>query len=661
MRKPGNIKRSKGDTPYNGNNFIKLVLCCAVLLAALIFIADAPMLRAVRHNAADAEYRNNGAENLLCDVFTTAEQPVPAAGSGEAAAVRENGETLPPNARPAPDRTGGGSDDALLHGSDACYGTETEAFSEQPSTLPDEAVVQDEANAPDLREEGVQIARQDQPALASVRTLYIEPSGRYQNMLNTASDVINYEFSVGERGVLYYELLSDAENGAAWKVHLYQQYYVNGSGEETAYRPLNTLNATAKNVKNSAPGIGLAPGRYRISVTSDGIFSSALFTLGIEFYPGCAYEIEYNDSVTRYTEIYADVSVKGSASFYDNGRDTDWYMIRTYSDCAFDLLFTHAESKQITVAFKIYLYDADMRELYSGNSLLSDSSITSGRVGVPAGTYFIQVQGRVYTDSEYTLTVRRDTADFEKEPNDGFALATPIVPGETLRGAISSRSGNSDRDYYVLTLQNPGYVSVSMNNLIPAEESKGYIRRVQLLDSQGHALYGALLTDVADGIRSSNIGLDAGTYFISVDNDDLYLNSGTYEIEYAFTASSGWEREYNGAPEYATQLTDRINVSGTITDAEALFDEDWYAFSTDEDGTLILRLNHDDLGGGRDIFHVTLYSEDQKQIGDTMVSFESSNSVSARFTVAKGKYFIRVTSGNYMSDVRYYLSYELEK
>ena len=96
-------------------------------------------------------------------------------------------------------------------------------------------------------------------------------------------------------------------------------------------------------------------------------------------------------------------------------------------------------------------------------------------------------------------------------------------------------------------------------------------------------------------------------------------------------------------------------------DAEALFDEDWYAFSTDEDGTLILRLNHDDLGGGRDIFHVTLYSEDQKQIGDTMVSFESSNSVSARFTVAKGKYFIRVTSGNYMSDVRYYLSYELEK
>ncbi len=660
MRRIGNVKLSKADAPRSGNNLLKMILCCTVLLAALVFVADAPILRAARQSSPNAGYRAQSENTLPGDTVSPAAQTSPFFLPDEITAENDS-QAERQITTPVMGASENGSEPATAQNSYTNADTATEDPFAQPSDQGDKAIGQNEADLSYRYEERAQIAVRAQPALAPARTLYIEPTGQYENMLNAASDTIHYEFDVGERGVLYYGLDSEAENSAAWKVRLYQQYYVNGSGGETAYRSLNTLNAAAKNKRNRAPGIGLMPGHYRISVASEGVFTPALFSLCIEFYAGTAYEMEYNDSVTRYTEIYADVPVKGSASLYDDGRDTDWYMIRTYSDCALDLLFTHTSSKQTTVAFKVYLYDADMRELYSGNSLLSDISITSGRVGVPAGTYFIQVQGRVYTESEYTLTVRRDAADFEKEPNDGFAFATPIVPGEALRGALSGRSGNSDRDYYVFTLQNPGYVNVALKNLVLAEKSSGYIRRVRLLDSEGHSLYGALLTDVADGIRSSNIGLGAGTYYISVDNDDLYLNSGTYEIEYSFTASSGWEREYNGTPECATQITDRVNVSGTISDAEALFDEDWYTFSTDDAGTLILRLNHDNLGGGRDIFHVTLYSAAQKQIGDTMVSFESSDTVSARFAVAKGKFYVKVTSGNYKSDVRYYLSYETEK
>ena len=660
MRKTRNTKLLKDDTPHSGVNLIKLFLCCTVLLAALVFVADAPMLRAERKSSPNAGYLSQSEDTMLAGPLYPAGQTAPFLPS-DAKTDGNDSQAERQITVPVMESSEGPSNQTAVRDSYENAETAKEDPYEQPADQGDETIERYEADSASVYEKGVQITLQAQPALAAARTLYIVPTGRYENMLNAASDVVYYEFDVGERGVLYYGLDSEADNSAAWKVRLYQQYYVNGTGEETAYRPLNTLNASAKNVRNRAPGIGISPGHYRISVASDGVYSPAIFSLCLEVYSGTAYEIEYNDSVTRYTEIYADVPIKGSASLYDDGRDTDWYMIRTYSDCALDLLFTHTNSKQTTVAFKIYLYDADMRELYSGNSLLSDISVTSGRVGVPAGTYFIQVQGRVYTESEYTLTVRRDTADFEKEPNDGFALATPIVPGETLRGALSVRSGNSDRDYYVFNLQNPGYVSVSMNNLIPAEKSTGYIRRLQLFDSQGHPLYGALITDADDEIRSSNIGLGAGTYYISVDNDDLYLNSGTYEIGYSFTASSSWEREYNGSPEFATPITDKISVSGTTSDAEALFDEDWYTFNTEEAGTLILRLNHDNLGGSRDIFHVTLYSAGQKQIGDTIVSFESSDTVSARFAVAKGKFYVKVTSGNFKSDVRYYLSYEIEK
>jgi hypothetical protein len=181
------------------------------------------------------------------------------------------------------------------------------------------------------------------------------------------------------------------------------------------------------------------------------------------------------------------------------------------------------------------------------------------------------------------------------------------------------------------------------------------------MDADAHLLFGALMTDADDEVRTSNIGLAAGTYYLAVDNDDLHLNSDIYEVGFSFTASGSWEREYNGDSGHANALAEKANVSGTLSNAEAVFDEDWYAFTVDADGTLYLRLSHENLGGGNDIFRVMLYSAELEPIGETMISYESSEAVSGRFTVAPGTYYARVASGNYQADVRYYLSYEIEK
>ena len=631
---------------------ILTLLCCVILLAALVFVADVPALRISEQGQPSGGHAQNGVQMVLTADGPALSDPAGAKQSGEPSAdepAADLPQTQDSQDQPSPETP--------------VQTAEPTSETAQPAQENSAAPASDGTSAPAYVYEGASHSESPAPAKAGseARTLYIDPTGQYENMLHSAADTVNYEFSVGSRGVLYYALNAASDDSAAWKVHLYQYYYVNGSGGETALRLINTLNATAKNGRNRAPGIGLIPGRYVISVVNDGTFTPSYFTLSLEFYAGTSFEMEYNDTRTRYTEIYPNVAVKGSASNYENGHDTDWYMIRTYSDCAFDLLFTHANRDLNTVAFKVYLYDADLHEIYSGNSLLLSTSITSGRVGVPAGTYYIQVQSRVYIDSEYTLTVRRDTSYYEKELNDTFAAATPITADQPIRGALSGRTSNADRDYYAFTLDAPGYISAYLKNLTPAASASGKVRRLQVMDADAHLLFGALMTDADGEVRTPNIGLAAGTYYLAVDNDDLYLNSDIYEVGFSFTASGSWEREYNGDSAHANVLAEKANVSGTLSNAETVFDEDWYTFTVDADGTLYLRLSHENLGGGNDIFRIMLYSETLEQIGETMVSYESSEAVSGRFSVTPGTYYARVASGNYQADVRYYLSYEIEK
>ena len=326
-----------------------------------------------------------------------------------------------------------------------------------------------------------------------------------------------------------------------------------------------------------------------------------------------------------------------------------------------NLVFTHGTAEQLTVAFKVCLYTAQGTELYGGNAVLNTPELVSGRIGLPAGDYFICVQSRVYSAEDYTLTVQRGSAPSESEPNDSFALATPLTEAQPLCGALVSRSANADKDYYVFTLDAPGYVSVWLKNDESAAGASSYVRRLMLLDAAGHVLFGEMQTDGGAEVRSPGVGLAAGSYYLCVNNDNLYLNSETYQVGYAFTPSAGWEREYNGEPAFATPIAENVSVSGTLADAEADFDTDWFTFTVEEAGTAVIRLRHDVLGGGNDIFNLALFNAEGAQLGETVVSTESTENVSGSFSLAPGTYYIKVNAGKYNSSIRYYLTYSIQK
>ncbi len=498
-------------------------------------------------------------------------------------------------------------------------------------------------------------------AAEKAQTVAAMPTGTYTGKLASKTASVIYEFAVPARGVLRYAAKADGAKAGEWKLTLYQEYYVNGSGGETALRELNLLEAAAENGKTAAPGIGLMPGKYAVKVTAGSTFSASPFTLELRLHSGAEYEIEYHDYVTRYTEIWPNVPVKGSASLYSNGRDEDWFMLRTYSDCAIDLLFEHTAKDLPTAAYKIYLYDRSLNELYAGVALHSSSAFSGGRVGLPAGVYFILVQSRVYAPGEYTLTPRRVNDTYEKEMNDTVSAATPIYSGQLMNGALSLRSGRTDRDYFTFTTKTAGYVSVYLKNLTAPKESDGNIRRLSLMDSKERTIWSALISDVADKITLPFAGLAAGRYYLLVDNDNLRPSDAPYELGYTFKAANNREREYNGEKANANALAANKPVYGNLTDHGAAFDEDWFTFTCKTAGQIRLGLAHQKSEGKKDIFNVTLYNAAGEQQGRVLVSKENNASVSAVFSVEPGKYYVKVTSGKYNTSMRYTLTYSLEK
>ncbi len=494
---------------------------------------------------------------------------------------------------------------------------------------------------------------------AGQRTFVITPNGVYGNSLSSPTETVVYQFTLTERGVLRYGIATDVTEDADWRVRLYQEYYVNGNYGETAMRTLDELEYAAGSASAASTGIGLAPGNYELRVSAGSRFSTFAYHITMDFTPSLEYEIEYNNTRTRYTELYADRPMRGSASYIEGVQDEDWFLLRVYYAGAYQIVFTHPDCKLNTVAFKISLFTEDMKELYSDNSLMNSTGIGSGLIGLPAGVYYIQVQARVYADCDYTLSVQSAYEDCETEPNDAPALATPIKSGKPLYGALSPRAGSADKDYYKFTLPAPGTVEITLKNTDPVKEGKGYVRRLLLADALGHPVLSMLLADDADGIAPQKTGLAAGDYYLVVNNADLYQDNGGYQISYTYTPDDAWEREYNNLDAWANDLAPDTPVTGTITDHGSVFDEDWFAFTLNEACAVEVRLSHEALEGEADIFAFALYNGALERVGEQTVSFANAAEVSARYDLQPGVYYVKVTSGRYSPSIPYTLSYTI--
>ena len=483
-------------------------------------------------------------------------------------------------------------------------------------------------------------------------------------------DSVNvHTFSVLRRSVFSYNFIHEVPEGTeGWEISLYAEYFINGDGGETAYRLIDTRKTTSL-TSDASPELGLAPGEYRLVVKKGSSFDGSPYKIEASLEGTTAYEIECNDNIYRYTEIYSGVSVKGSASSFPDRQDEDYYLLRMYNDGFVDLKFEHSTVKdKVSVCWQVLLFSEDGTCMFSVNSLFTDEVNKSGKIGLTKGNYYVLVRNRVYADMTYTLTLTRtDNTDYENEKNDSFDTADAIGIGSTVTGSIASQINGIDRDYFCFSVERNGFCVIDFAHepIEEADDKNGW--NIVLLDDSGNELYKGISAWADDVTVSSPVGLGKGTYYIRIDSENLYLNSERYYITVSFTEDAFWETEFNNTPEAADALTEFIPVTGIISERDTDYDIDCYSLELTEESDITLSFIHEILPENKEIFNFTLYDFNNQPVkcfssegeGDAVIkSFSDTDKTQAVYkNLPSGRYYVKVTSGIFFADVQYSLSY----
>lgn len=518
------------------------------------------------------------------------------------------------------------------------------------------------------------VAAPEVPAAAATATVKpIRLNSTVTSSLPAKDASIAYTFTLAERGYIQLSLSHSTRAPAAdtgWVISLYEEYYLNGSDGETGLRLLTRLKTDWTAKENLSAKIGVLPGSFRAVVTSDKKYAADSFGLRVGFTASGDYEIEYNDSITRYTSVYSDKTVYGSSALRDSA-DIDYYMFKVTEKGFTELVFTHADLSLASVGWRVSVIDANGREYYYQTSRFMDKTIESGALGLAPGCYFVKIEGHVYSPEQYSLTVASTAADnFEIEPND--TRAQSITPGVKFRGATTSRSGAADKDCFAFTLNSDGYITVTFEHKAETQARNGW--NLKLYDSKNTLLYSDIIDRSVSRVISPQIGLAKGSYYLCIDNENMYLNTAIYTVTVNNTAASDYEKEPNNSFANATVLGSGSSVTGSMLSLGVEFDTDFYKITV-PGGPLTVSFNHAALAENRDGWIITLYDSAGAPVAPTDKNGNVFKNVLGNiiygtsckwnkadtdiffYNVPAGTYFINIDTALYFSSINYTVSY----
>lgn len=342
------------------------------------------------------------------------------------------------------------------------------------------------------------------------------------------------------------------QNGAIWvdaehqyiesgSEYWYIDIYNNGNHEELA-----SYGFCGNKISYSQQRFGIAAGTYYVKVYTRYSVSNTPFRFKINYTVANNWETELNDTYQTADYINVNTQYYGNIQLRD---DTDWYKFTIPYDGAIFLNFTHDYREDSAIFWKVDLYNGNYSEMetysFRGNVISSDSY----QIGVPAGTYYLKIHRQYFhMDLEYGLKVNYSASNvWEKEFNDSYSTATPIVLNTTYIGSI--QGNRSDADWYKLTVPASGTYHFSFAH--EYIENGGKFWEVIFYDSsfkeKSFSYY--LGEDKTDGV---NVELDsAGVYYIKITDSwnqscmpyyfsvTPHIHSYTYDITPATTSENG--------------------------------------------------------------------------------------------------------------------------
>ena len=365
-----------------------------------------------------------------------------------------------------------------------------------------------------------------------------------------SGDVDWYAFSVAKDGVVWltfdHEYINDGYS--FWDTSFYD-----ANQTEIAYDNWYGDATKSKDGKK----VGLREGTYYIKVREGSYrHSSNTYKIIINYVESDYWEKGLNETIVKADAIPVNTEINGSLSL-DN--DVDWYSFTLPANGSFNISFDHEYIDDSYAYWRTALFTSDNKEIvcYSwvGNTLNKQES--GGRLGVPAGTYYLRIfQGQYrQTSIPYRFTINYSSSEgCEKEFNDIVVTANKISLNTIYHGSVMH---DSDLDWYVFELTAPGKIRLMFNHSY-IDDGYGYWEYT-FLDSNNKSI------SESQQISGSSMGnqisdafvLDKGVYYLRI-KDGPYRSSN---IDYAFSVDYSADGSFTNKRIDLDNLTDNSNHS----------------------------------------------------------------------------------------------------
>jgi hypothetical protein len=376
-----------------------------------------------------------------------------------------------------------------------------------------------------------------------------------------------YKFTIPAAGNVKLSIKNKADLRLYGKItnstnETYEDIYTDDSGLGTGY---------------AVTQVGLPKGTYYIKIKKASYDEEKIsYEFKLEFTQSNVYEKEFNDNITNANAISLNTSYKGSLS---DEYDYDFYKITLPSDGNVTL----SMKQQTDVQWYVHIQNSSgkvFESLYTDGSEEVEGYATT-QVGLPKGTYYIQVKDYYYTDDQpYEFKVGFTSSEFyEKETNDSITMANEIKLNKEYSGRLSD---DDDKDFYKIIVPSDGKITLSVKQ----EAGAQWYGHIQ--NSKGE-IFETLYTDdseLVEGTASVEVGLPKGTYYVLIrDYYDAY--DTPYSFKIGFKSSPYYEREFNDSLTSANVINLNGKYFGRLSDDD---DKDVFKFTVPSDGYVTLSI-----------------------------------------------------------------------
>ncbi|MBK0291313.1 hypothetical protein IAE22_03335 [Bacillus sp. S34] len=437
-----------------------------------------------------------------------------------------------------------------------------------------------------------------------------------------------YKFSLPSDGNVTLSMKQKA--GVTWNVTI-----LNNKGE--VFESLQTDDSELIE-GNAAVQVGLPKGTYFIQISP---YGSDPYNQRYEFKVGFAvsnnYEKEFNSSLATANAMNVNQSYKGTLS---DGNDQDIYKVTVPNDGNVTLSMKQKTGIRWYASIQTSSGKV-MEELTTDDSELIDG-YASKEVGLPKGTYYVQVSDDSYSENEpYEVKVGFVKSDnYEKESNNSLTAANKMNLNQSYKGSINS---SNDKDVYKVDLPSDGNLTLSM------KQRAGVRWSVSILNPKSQN-FDSFITDdseLIDGYETMQVGLPKGSYYIAVEPDS-YSEDEPYEIKTAFAASNTYEKEFNNTLTTANSINLNQVYKGTINNSN---DKDIYKIVVPNDGNVALSMKQK---AGAE-WHAQLQNSSGYVYKDFITNGDElvSGNASVQTWLKKGTYFAVIENDSYTEDIPY--------